>query len=1037
MQLNELHTRLGFFQRLALAALIFAIALALRFSLLPVDAGVAFITFYPAIVIGFYICGTTAGALLSVASALAAEYFFISPFFTFNIAREIDAVSVLIFLASAAMIGWIVSHGQQVEQEWRGLFNHSLAGVIALDPVTGKITLANPAACRILGYSKHELMGKSVLELTFDNEMQTTLARNQTIFSGEVDELEFIKHYRHKNGQSITVEIKARLERDNSGKPKRVVGNFIDITERELAQQKLKELNHDFQTFLDKTPDFIYFKDSNNCFRFASRSLAQIAGFSDQQDLIGKHLLEVFPEAGQDYLAGEQDLWHSGKPVLSLCEPFKNVQGELGWVSTNKWPLLDAQQNVVGIFGISRDVTEIKLMEEQVLASEKRYKGLLEDQTDLICRFQVDGTVTYVNQAFCEFFGVDPNAIVGRSWKPAAYIEDIPYILSKLSEITLTHPVVTIENRVYAANGEIRWVQFVNRGFFDSEGALIETQAVARDITAQKVAELTLREAEQRFRTTANTAPVMIWMSGLDKLCYWFNQSWLEFTGRSMAQEVGNGWAEGVHPGDFQRCLKTYVQAFDLRQSFVMDYRLRRADGEYRWIVDNGVPRFDDNGTFLGYIGSCIDISARKELESQLSEAKLRVEDLYNHAPCGYHSLGPDGTFLFINDTELRWLGYSRDEVVGKLKLQHLLTDAGHKVFAENFPDLLQTGHLDDLEVEVRCKNGRILPLLVSASAVYDGAGIFVMSRSVAFDMTELRIAREALKQVIQEQNLMLDNDLVGIVKVRDRKIVWANQGFARIFKYGNENPVGQSTSDVYVDDASYADLGESAYPLLKAGMTYRRQIEMQAKDGSKLWIDLSGVELQSEPGMSLWMMVDDSEIKRQSELIEHQALHDALTGLSNRLLLLDRLHQALANSSRNNMPLAVCFMDLDGFKPINDQYGHDAGDKVLVEISQRLVDTVRGNDTVARLGGDEFVILLTELSDEQEYDAVIKRVMEAINQPIQLAPSNFVQVGASIGIALYPKNADDVEGLMHQADLAMYESKAAGKNRVSVAANL
>jgi PAS domain S-box-containing protein len=124
-----------------------------------------------------------------------------------------------------------------------------------------------------------------------------------------------------------------------------------------------------------------------------------------------------------------------------------------------------------------------------------------------------------------------------------------------------------------------------------------------------------LQESEVRFRTMANTAPVMIWMSNTDRLCTFFNKNWLDFTGRALEQELGNGWSAGIHPEDFDYCLKTYVGSFEERREFSMDYRLRRSDGEYRWIVDIGVPRFASNGTFLGYIGSAIDITERRLAE--------------------------------------------------------------------------------------------------------------------------------------------------------------------------------------------------------------------------------------------------------------------------------------------------------------------------------------------------------------------------------------------------------------------------------------
>jgi PAS domain S-box-containing protein len=127
-------------------------------------------------------------------------------------------------------------------------------------------------------------------------------------------------------------------------------------------------------------------------------------------------------------------------------------------------------------------------------------------------------------------------------------------------------------------------------------------------------------DAQASFQHLMDSAPVMIWVSGADKLCTWFNKPWLEYTGRSLAQECGDGWAAGVHADDLGRCVELYVAHFDRRIPFRMEYRLRRADGAYRWILDTGVPRFDAAGTFLGYIGSCIDINAIKQAEAGLKD---------------------------------------------------------------------------------------------------------------------------------------------------------------------------------------------------------------------------------------------------------------------------------------------------------------------------------------------------------------------------------------------------------------------------------
>ncbi len=164
------------------------------------------------------------------------------------------------------------------------------------------------------------------------------------------------------------------------------------------------------------------------------------------------------------------------------------------------------------------------------------------------------------------------------------------------------------------------------------EGAVIGAAAVIRDITQRHLSEGQLRETESRFRNMADVAPVLLWMAETDSLCTFFNQTWLDFTGRSLEEEWGVGWAEGIYFEDFQKCMDTYIAAFNSRRVFEMEYRLRRRDGEYRWILDRGTPRYSPNGDFAGYIGSCVDISDRKQLESKLIKAVRDRDDFLSIA---------------------------------------------------------------------------------------------------------------------------------------------------------------------------------------------------------------------------------------------------------------------------------------------------------------------------------------------------------------------------------------------------------------------
>src|SRR5947199_1821058 len=215
------------------------------------------------------------------------------------------------------------------------------------------------------------------------------------------------------------------------------------------------------------------------------------------------------------------------------------------------------------------------------------------------------------------------------------------------------------EYRITQPNGNVRWIAGYGGVELDERGKPAVARGVSRDITKRKIAEEELRESEARFRTVADAAPVLIWMSGTDKLCTFFNKGWLDFTGRTMEQELGNGWVEGVHPDDFQRCLQTYIAAFDARQPFVMEYRLRRHDGEYRWISDNGVPSYDAQTNFARYIGSCRDITERKQAEEKF---RLVVEA----SPSGIILVNDRGSIALVNSQTEKLFGYGREELVGK-----------------------------------------------------------------------------------------------------------------------------------------------------------------------------------------------------------------------------------------------------------------------------------------------------------------------------------------------------------------------------------
>ncbi|MBU6259335.1 MAG: sensor domain-containing diguanylate cyclase [Burkholderiales bacterium] len=416
-----------------------------------------------------------------------------------------------------------------------------------------------------------------------------------------------------------------------------------------------------------------------------------------------------------------------------------------------------------------------------------------------------------------------------------------------------------------------------------------------------------------------------------------------------------------------------------------------------------------------------------------LRASEARLLDLYDNAPCGQHSIDAEGRFVNANALMLSWLGCGRDEVIGRLGPTDFCTPEGRAQFEAQFPALKSTGRLGPLELDLVSRDGTVRRVIVLASAVRDAAGRFVKSRSVLYDISDMHRLRSRMQQLNQEQEAMLDNDLVGIAKLREGIIVWKNKALARIFGYPHQQLLGQPALRLYPDEQAWQDFEAAAREPLAAGRHYRTQLPMRHHSGDLIWIDLSGVRLDGDAHEVLWMMADITPMKRYQEQVEHIAFHDALTGLPNRLLLSDRLLQALLQAGRVGRKVALCYLDLDGFKAVNDFHGHEAGDALLREVAQRLQRCVRGNDTVARIGGDEFVMLLPQIESRGECLAIVERVQGALAQPVALADGARVTVSASIGISFHPTHGSDPGTLLNLADAAMFEAKHAGTGLVRI----
>jgi PAS domain S-box-containing protein len=315
------------------------------------------------------------------------------------------------------------------------------------------------------------------------------------------------------------------------------------------------------------------------------------------------------------------------------------------------------------------------------------------------------------------------------------------------------------ETPYFVASGAERIVDFAFMPIKDQSGEVRYVVPTGMDITERRLAEQerkkaeVLRESELQFQHMADHAPVLIWTAGTDKKCTWFNKNWLDFVGRTMEQELGDGWAENVHPDDFEDCVKTYERSFDARQPFAMDYRLRRYDGEYRWVLDNGVPLFSA-GEFTGYIGSCIDISEQKTVESELRESEDRFRTMADNAPVLIWVNGINGC-EFVNREYLRFLGRTFDEVRW-MNWKEFLHPEDAEGYLQSYQEAFEKRGPFEAQTRFRRADGQYRWLRSSAAPRFTDDGAFLGHVGCSTDITDTRKSEDALKEADRRKDEFL-----------------------------------------------------------------------------------------------------------------------------------------------------------------------------------------------------------------------------------------------------------------------------------------
>ncbi|MDD5300124.1 MAG: EAL domain-containing protein [Gallionella sp.] len=456
--------------------------------------------------------------------------------------------------------------------------------------------------------------------------------------------------------------------------------------------------------------------------------------------------------------------------------------------------------------------------------------------------------------------------------------------------------------------------------------------------------------------------------------------------------------------------------------------------GEIRHFDSVKVPLKSADGHIFGILGISRDVTERNQAEEALRRYARDMNERVKEMSC----LNDVITMSLIKDLSIEQL---LDKCVRRmpdawLEPQHTCARIrlGNQVFES--PNFIETEWKLAADIPLAANESGTVEVYYKGETNEDIRNPFLDEERALTHSIAMQLGMSLERRRVEERLILtakvFENTMEGItITDKDNNILEVNDAFTRITGYSRDEVVGK-TPRILKSGLHDQDFYAEMWQTINTSGHWRGDIWNRRKDGEVYPESLTVSAITDNKGKVtnyVGIFADITLLKQHEKQLEHIAHFDALTGIPNRVLLADRMKQAIAFSKREKKLLAVCYLDLDGFKAINDSMGHEAGDMVLIEISTRIKNAVREGDTVARLGGDEFVVLLTGLEAPEECATSLYRLLEAVAQPIFVNDKLF-KLSASIGVALYPLDDEDPDILLRHADQAMYTAKQSGRNR-------
>jgi diguanylate cyclase (GGDEF)-like protein/PAS domain S-box-containing protein len=643
----------------------------------------------------------------------------------------------------------------------------------------------------------------------------------------------------------------------------------------------------------------------------------------------------------------------------------------------------------------------------------------------MIVALDLNGDILLVNKEICKALEhISEEVCIGMNWfemyLPESIRQEVHNVFIEIISGNIK-PYQRYENELLFKDGSIRLVEWNNEYIRDNSGKITGVLSSGRDITKSRLDEDKLKKSENYQRAILDSFPFFLWLKDI--------QSNYLATNMTVAKAVGfDDPSEIIGKSDLDIFPKDLADAYRADDKEVMQSlqskeleELIEGNGERRWHETYKAPIFDNEGNLFGTVGFARDITKDKESEEELKLMKHALD----HVKEAVFLSKQGGNFIYVNDGAARQLGYTKEEL-RTMGIFDIAPDFPRSRMPSHWEEVKQNGLLT-ISTILKNKVGAIFPVEVNINHVVYRNDEYILA--FVRDITE----RKAIEEKLQLSASVFTSTHEGIIITdTDNNIVDVNGAFTTITGYSYADVCGKNPKILQSgrnNQEFYAELWAS---LNKDGV-WKGEVWNRKKNGEE-YIENATISIVYDDNKAVQnyisIFTDITQQYQQHQELEHHAHYDVLTSLPNRMLFSDRMEQAISQAIRNNKLIAVAYIDIDGFKEVNDTYGHSIGDKLLMLLAKKMRVLLRESDTVSRVGGDEFIALFADIQDEENITPFLNRLIETLSEPISI--DNFsINVSASIGVTFYPqKDKLEMDQIIRQADQAMYRAKMSGKNK-------